>query len=392
MMSVQRFPDESEAIAFMEESDILGDCEDGFLYCNEVAASDYLRGTLDDLRVYSLVDHVYKDEELDEGKDGAASRDLYFRRGAVAGYVEFTDEHPSVVREEGKLVDVLPMNPEDVALAEKIFLSIRDRLDELATPTPSAPPTLANETPVARASPTSIPTSPVAQGLSPDVERAGFEALVTASLWSSASDLLIELQGLTSADGRGSQRDAIWYSYQLALYCQFAENDFPMLWNRVGGACDEAEAAHAAGLMGLVDSQRYGQALPLAQAVGDTALQHLLQLARIENPTYELLTTASLTAHAVGLSGELRDLTSAQSDSTPDAAALLSQDVSVDCEMAADKSPDLWTSVSDECQAVESAQIWNLVDSGQYERALRLADALGIAVSSHLTGLCNARE
>lgn len=130
-MSVRRYSDESEAMRFMGQSDVLADCEDGYLHCDELAASEQLRGTLDDIRVFSLVDYPFKIEEMDEGKDGAASRILYFRQGAVAGYVEFTDEHPAVVREEGELVDVLPISPDEVALAEDILVSIRDRLDEV---------------------------------------------------------------------------------------------------------------------------------------------------------------------------------------------------------------------------------------------------------------------
>jgi hypothetical protein len=248
----------------------------------------------------------------------------------------------------------------------------------------------ATEAPVVTVSPTAIPASPVAQGLPSDRDNTGFEVFNTAHLWSSASDLLIQLDGLISPDGQGSQRAAVWYAFELDFNCCSAENDSPALWNRVAGACDEIDSVDPAGLMGLVDSERYDEALALTQAVEHAAAQHLLELAHIEEPTYELLTTASLTAHASSLGLELEDLTSPQGDSTPLAAILLSSDVAVDCEMAEDGCPDLWTKVSDECQAVESAQIWNLVDSGQYERALRLTDALGAAALGHLLTLCGA--
>lgn len=240
--------------------------------------------------------------------------------------------------------------------------------------------------------PTALAASPTAEGLPSDRDNSGFEVFNTAHLWSSASDLLIELDGLISPDGQGSQGAAVWYAFELDFNCYSAENDSPALWNRVAGACDETDSVDPAGLMGLVDSERYDQALVLTQAVEHAAAQHLLEVAHIDEPTYELLTTASLTAHASSLGLELEDLTSPQGDSTPLAAILLSSDVAVDCAMAEDECPDLWTKVSDECQAVESAQIWNLVDSGQYERALRLTEALGAAALGHLLTLCGAAQ
>ena len=98
-----------------------------YLHCRELPSSHLATG-VDDVVEVSLVDYALKDEEEDEGKDGAATVVIAFSKGTLAFEVEFTDERPVVARKEGKIVDIFELDYTQIALAEEIFGRIRDAI------------------------------------------------------------------------------------------------------------------------------------------------------------------------------------------------------------------------------------------------------------------------
>jgi hypothetical protein len=222
-----------------------------------------------------------------------------------------------------------------------------------------------------------------------DVQAREYEILGTAGLWSSSTDLTIELERLLEPDNLSSPDDAIWYSMSIMVGCLVAKENVPGLWTYVSDECAAVGAAGAAGIVSLVNDGDYEQAHHLAEAVCNASDEHLVGLAGPDVPTGELYTTASLASHGGDLARVLKDLVSGSTDSTPKAANLLSLNVAVDCDMAQD-SPPLWSSVADDCRSATTGSLPNLVvliDSGRYGEAFDQAVLLRDKASSHLLSL-----
>lgn len=222
-----------------------------------------------------------------------------------------------------------------------------------------------------------------------DVQATAFEILGTAALRSYSTNLTIELETLLDQDNLSIPDDAIWDALSMTLGCAMAKENVPGLWSHVSDECEALEATGPAGIVGLVGDGDYEQAHRIAEAVGNASDEHLLRLAGPDVPTGELYTTASLATHAGDLAKELKDLASGGTDSTPEAAILLSFLVGVDCEMAQD-SPSLWSSVADDCKSATMGSPPNLVvliDSGRYGEAFDQAALLRDEAGSHLFGL-----